>query len=380
MTVPPPSPIAGFRTFWMGGFEAACHVNQFGVRMDLIAGTAHDVRVLADYQMLKDSGIGVVRDAMRWHLIDTGGDLNFSSFLPFLKASIEAKIQPIWTLCHYGMPDGLDPFSPEFIPRFRRFAAGAARLIREHTSEIPYYTPFNELSFFTWAASRNGMFPFAIGRDDELKRQLVRAVVEVCHELRAVDPRCRLVYPEPIINVVPPLDRPDLAGEAHRYTESQFDAWDMIAGLESPELGGSPDLLDIVGMNFYHSNQWELGAGRLAWEQVPRDPRWMPLSSMMERIWQRYRRPLFLAETSHIGIGRGDWITEVAEETQLALQRGVPVEGVCLFPIIDRYDWGDSTHWHNSGLWDLAAGTMDRVLNPAYAAAFIKARLLLGSL
>jgi hypothetical protein len=47
----------------------------------------------------------------------------------------------------------------------------------------------------------------------------------------------------------------------------------------------------------------------------------------------------------------------------------VPLEGVCLFPIIDRMDWNDEDHWHNSGLWDLQRrenGTFDRVLCKEY--------------
>ena len=33
----------------------------------------------------------------------------------------------------------------------------------------------NEISFFAWGATRGLMFPYAHGRDAELKRQLVRA-------------------------------------------------------------------------------------------------------------------------------------------------------------------------------------------------------------
>ena len=48
----------------------------------------------------------------------------------------------------------------------------------------------------------------------------------------------------------------------------------------------------------------------------------------------------------------------------------VPVEGVCLYPILDRFDWDDDSHWHNCGLWDLSRndnGEYARVLNAIYA-------------
>lgn len=371
---------AEFRSFWMGGFEAASHINPAGERVDMIAGTKHDQMALADYRRLADFGMRTVRDALRWHLIDRGsGDFDFASFLPLLRAAKATNTQVIWSLCHYGFPDDVDIFSANFIKRFVRFSVAVARLVREHTDETPYFTPINEISFFSWAGSRRCFYPFAEGRDHELKRQLVRASVEACHELRTVDSRCRFVYPEPIIHVVSPVDRPDLAGEVQMTNEGQFEAWDMIAGRQAPELGGREDLLDIIGMNFYHSNQWECGAGRLEWEKTPRDPRWIPLHRMMEQVWNRYHRPLFLAETSHIGVGRGDWILEVAEETERALKIRVPIEGICLFPILDRYDWTNGSHWHNSGLWDLRTsdGSYDRLLNLPYAGALEKARALL---
>ncbi len=42
-----------------------------------------------------------------------------------------------------------------------------------------------------------------------------------------------------------------------------------------------------------------------------------------------------------------------------------------LYPILDRPDWENMDHWHNSGLWDLVPenGTLRRVLNEPYAAA-----------
>lgn len=54
--------------------------------------------------------------------------------------------------------------------------------------------------------------------------------------------------------------------------------------------------------------------------------------------------------------------------------------GICLYPILDRPDWDDSTHWHNSGLWDLlpdASGTLQRVLDRPYAEALCRAPRLL---
>jgi hypothetical protein len=175
---------------------------------------------------------------------------------------------------------------------------------------------------------------------------------------------------DPVIHVVPPHEKPELTAEADRQNESQYEAWDMLAGIRDRELGGHPRYLDIMGANFYHSNQWEFPNARLRWEDTPRDARWKPFHRMLSDIYDRYRRPLFVGETSHIGVGRAEWLREIAAELWNAYDAGVPLEGVCLFPIIDRMDWNDENHWHNSGLWDLVKrgdGIYERVIQQEYA-------------
>jgi hypothetical protein len=59
----------------------------------------------------------------------------------------------------------------------------------------------------------------------------------------------------------------------------------------------------------------------------------------------------------------------------------VDIEGVCLYPILDRFDWEDSRHWHNSGLWDMApngSGRYRRILNREYARSLAAAQSRLG--
>jgi beta-glucosidase/6-phospho-beta-glucosidase/beta-galactosidase len=290
-------------------------------------------------------------------------------------------IQVAWNLCHYGWPDDVDLFQPAFVNRFAGFAAACARHIREHEDRVPFFTPVNEISFFSWAAARY-MFPFAEGRDNEMKEQLVRAAIEAMAAIRNVDRRARFIHGEPIINVVPARRRPDLAEAAARYREAQYDAWDMIAGRKKPGLGGHPSYLDIIGCNFYHDNQWQIPSGKkLAWHVRPLDDRWIPLHRMLEAVHKRYGRPMLISETSHIGVGRGRWIKEIAVEVCKALSLGVPLEGVCLYPILDRPDWQDPDWWHHSGLWDLKRdrrGVLRRVLSRAYAEGLRRAQQMVS--
>jgi hypothetical protein len=281
-------------------------------------------------------------------------------------------MQVIWDLLHYGTPCGVELFDRDFPERFAAFAQAAVTFLRGEGVTTPLFTPVNEISFFAWAAGEVGWFyPYGRGRGYELKRQLVRAWVRSVDAIRSVAPDARLVSVEPLIHNVPPLGLADVDGRAAAQRASQWEAWDMIAGRRDPDLGGREDLLDVVGVNFYHDNQWEVPGGeKIAWHIHPRDPRWVPFHRLVAEAYDRYRRPIFVGETSHVGSGRAEWLRELTDEVCLALEAGVPLEGVCLYPIIDRFEWDDPGHWHNSGLWDLvrqADGSLRRVICAPYA-------------
>ena len=54
----------------MGGFESACHVNEAGVRLDMLRATQHDRFVVEDYRALVGMRIATVRDTIRWHRVE----------------------------------------------------------------------------------------------------------------------------------------------------------------------------------------------------------------------------------------------------------------------------------------------------------------------
>lgn len=360
-----------FDSFFLAGFESACHINRAGLRLNMLALTQHDRYVSEDYELLRSYQIRTVRDGTCWPLIERGGQFDFSSLVPMVEAANQHGMQVIWNVLHYGCPDDLDLLSPAFVDRFARYCTALARFLQENTSRVPFYVPINEISFLAWAAGDVGyIHPYGIGKGLELKRQLIRAAIAGIEALWQVNPKARIVQVEPLIHVVPPQDQPELAAHAAAQRASQFESWDMMIGQIEPALGGHPRYLDIMGLNYYHSNQWEYPNQRLRWEDTPRDERWVPLHQLLAEVYQRYQRPLFIGETSHFGEGRGRWIREIYEEVKRAILNGVPMEGITIYPIIDRPDWDDTEAWHNSGLWDLVPdeqGQLQRVLNQEYA-------------
>lgn len=361
-----------FDSFFVAGFESACHINRVGQRLNMLQATQHDRQVAGDYELLRSFDIRTVRDGTCWPLIERAGMFDFSSLAPMVEAANRHGMQVLWNVLHYGSPDDVDILAPSFVDRFARYCTALARYIDDHTDRTPFYTPVNEISFHAWAAGDVGyIHPFAVGRGRELKRQLIRAAIAGIEAIWQINPQARIVQVDPVIHVMAPRDRPDLAERAAAQRAGQFEAWDMITGQMEPGLGGKPEYLDIMGLNYYHSNQWEHPDVRLRWEDDPRDDRWVPLHQLLAEVYERYRRPLFISETSHFGAGRGLWLREIYEEVRTAIGNGVPLEGITLYPIIDRPDWDDLGHWHNSGLWDLVPdeqGILRRVLNEEYAA------------
>lgn len=342
-----------FASFFFAGFEGATGYNKHRQWIDQVAATHHDLHADEDYRRLREVGIYAAREAIRWPVVNRGGRYDFSSVKPFIDASRKHRIEVIWDLFHYGYPDDIDPFAAEFPERFAAYCRAAAKYVsREHHGRC-YFTPVNEPSFFSWAAGEVGQFaPHQLGRGRELKIALVRAAIQGIDAIRSVVPDARFVNVDPICLVVAPPGRPELASLAHQYNEVfVFEAWDMLCGRLMPELGGSRDHLDIVGINYYWTNQWELGRERepLALD----DPRLVPFRELVRRVWERYGGDLLITETTHLNEMRPVWLQHVAEEAQALVREGVPLRGVCLYPILGMPEWHAQDEWVPLGLWDL---------------------------
>ncbi|MEX0742356.1 MAG: hypothetical protein WD079_06120, partial [Phycisphaeraceae bacterium] len=262
----PQAPQPVFGSFWMGGFESACQINSRGRRLDMIAQTQHDHFAFQDYRKLRGVGIAAARDGVRWHLVDRGSHYDFRSLTPLVEAARQADVRVVWNLCHYGWPTNVDVLAPSFVDRFARYVRAVVQHIRDLTDQPLAFVPINEISFLAWGICTDCIiYPYAFGHGRAVKQQLIRAAIASCEAIWDVDPAARIMHVDPIIHVVPPRDRPDLVEAARDQHNTQWEAWDMLAGRHEPQLGGHPRYLDIVGVNYYHANQWEHPDVRLRW-------------------------------------------------------------------------------------------------------------------
>lgn len=358
-----------FFSFWQAGYECSTHKLRSGRRLDLLESTRHAELVRTDYERLKPFGIRTVREGLRWHLIEERRyKFNFSSVEPFLDAAQENGIQILWDLMHFGWPDHLDVFHPRFPCELEELAYHFAQLLKRRGIANPVIAPVNEISFTAWAAGESGYInPFAEHRGPELKRQLAAAAIRASICLRAELPSVRLLAPEPVIHVHPTTTDQTAVASAQQASLAMFEAWDMIAGRFCPELGGNESLLDILGVNYYDRNQW--------WNEgdtIRRSaPHYRPFAEILTQIHERYGRPILISETGTEDDERPTWLAYIAEQVRHAMAVGVPVQGICLYPVLNHAGWDDDRHCHN-GLWCYAGTNGERTLYQPLADEIIR--------
>jgi beta-glucosidase/6-phospho-beta-glucosidase/beta-galactosidase len=345
-----------FPTFFISGFECSTFLWQNKGRRDLAAETRHWTHVDEDYEILRNLGIAVAREGIPWPMVDHAGTYDFSLIDPMIKAMNQCQIVPIWDLCHYGYPDDVDPFAPDFVERFARYSRAAAEYVIPKMRGPHFFTPINEMTYFAYAGGDWGWIaPYGKGKAnrDRLRLALCEAAIASVRAIREIDPEARMIHMDPLIQVVAPRGRPDLVDDAWRETyEDAYIVWDILAGDLHPEWGGSPEILDIVGANNYAFGQMEFNEHGPHKALPPNDDRIKPLCDLLMVTWRRYHRPIIISETSGLGAGRPAWLKDVMEESMAAVSRGIDLQGICLFPAVDMPDW-HTGEWLHNGICDL---------------------------
>jgi beta-glucosidase/6-phospho-beta-glucosidase/beta-galactosidase len=355
-----------FPTFFLSGFECSTFLWKDRCRRDLVAETRHREHALEDYRILQQLGIAVAREGIPWPLVERRGDYDFSLIEPLIEAMRQTKITPIWDLCHYGYPEELDPFSDLFSTRFANYCRAAAEHVRTRMPGPHFFTPINELTFFSFCGGEWGwVAPYRNTRADRhaFRVALCKAAIAGVKAIREVLPEARMMHVDPLVQVIAPPDRPDqIEAARHETFVDTFLGWDILYGKEHPELGGTPEILDIVGVNNYSFGQMEYREHGPHQALDPGHEGIEPLCVLLKRVWERYRRPMVIGETSGMNQGRPDWLRDVMNESMAAVNQGIDLHGICLFPAIDMPDW-HTGQWLHNGICDLVeeGGDLKRV-------------------
>lgn len=345
-----------FPTFFISGFECSSFLWKDQGRRNLVAETGHDQHAAADYHLLRQWGIAVSREGVPWPMVDKKGHYDFSCIDPMIAALQQQKILPIWDLCHYGYPDDLDPFSDVFVERFAAYCKAVAAYVVPRLPGPYFFTPINEITFFSFCGGEWGwVAPYGKTKEKRFafRLQLCKAAIAGVKAIREVAPEARMIHIDPLVQVVAPRDRPDQQAAAHHETYvDTFLAWDVLYGKAHPQLGGAPEVLDIVGANNYSFGQMEYRESGPHQALPADDDRIKPLCDLLRIVWERYRRPMIIGETSGMAEGREDWLRDVMEESLAAVNTGIDLHGICLFPAVDMPDW-HTGEWLHNGLCDV---------------------------
>jgi len=180
----------------------------------------------------------------------------------------------------------------------------------------------------------------------------VRASIAAIQGMRQVSRHIQICHIDPMINVIAEKPGPENAAAAQAYHQSQFDAGNMLMGRTAPELGGREACIDVVGVNYYIHNQWTYPAhaGSML---VPSDARYRHVRDLLAENYAHYQRPVFVAETGIEDDTRPAWMRYICNEVYAAIAAGLPIEGICLYPIVNHPGWDDDRHCYN-GLFDYA--------------------------
>src|SRR5215203_3306937 len=96
------------RSFWMGGYEGADHVNADGRPLDMADCNAHMRHLDEDYANAAAHGLGCVRESIGWRLAErTPGQWDLARARRIAQRAERHGLQVIWTLMHYGAPTDL---------------------------------------------------------------------------------------------------------------------------------------------------------------------------------------------------------------------------------------------------------------------------------
>lgn len=383
--MPNRSQVPTFKSFIAAGFECTYALAENKRRLDMLGATKHDKYCRADYQLIRQIGIKTVREGFAWSQIDQGNNqYDFSRFEQVLRIGQEQGIQQIWDLNHFDYPEYLDPFNQQFIQQFAEYARRVIHLVRQYQTGTLYIVPVNEISFFAWIGADMGWWaPYAKGREKgfTFKQQLVKAAIAAMDAIWQEDRDVRFIQVDPFMRRLATSPASKKAKEHVREFNEvvRYEAWDMLCGKKLPEIGGDPKYLDIIGVNYYiHNQEWVIsGKGQGAqlkhqlmdWESSDR----VSFAQMLNDIYQRYGRPLYISETGSYGPHREQWWLRVLAQIEEGLQQELPICGVCAYPTVDRPESAGFL-LPESGLWDFACDDLSCQRIPHQASLDIIAR------
>lgn len=355
----------------------------------------------ADLGLAAEAGATMIRWGIPWYRVNPArGRWDWSWLDRVVDRLDQLGLVPIVDLMHYGTPLWLaEQFANRDYPA--RVAEYAARVAERYAGRLDIFTPMNEPllnvihcgEFAYWPPYLKGNEGFvtllrAVSRGIALTQQAVGDATGGRASFVHVEASFRFVGQEADAELAHLRERAFLVQD---LVTGQVDhthplaGWLAANGFTDGDLAWArdhPAVPDVMGVNYYpaHSTErFEPGGGR---DGGPLDPRprvnaWTEgLADVLTRYAERYRRPVFLTETSWTGTvaERLSWLDASVACVRGLRERGVDVVGYTWWPLFDMIEWtyrqgtGPAPDYRLAmGLWDLVpddAGVLRRIRNP----------------
>ena len=217
-----------------------------------------------------------------------------------VRAAREAGVQVIWDLCHYGWPDGFDLFRPEFVDRFADYAGAVARLVAAETDEPPLVHAHQRDLFLGLGRRRRRLTSIRVppgaassSRRSSSARGL--AALDAVWSADSAGPHSSTAIRRSTSWRI--RKRPSGRPRRRRAGGTSSRPGTCWPGSLWPQLGGDERYLDILGINYYPNNQWILDGPTIRRDESL----YRPFREILREVWERYGRPLVVAETGARG-------------------------------------------------------------------------------
>jgi dTDP-4-dehydrorhamnose reductase len=340
--------------------------------VDQIRATGHASRP-GDLDRLAELGVTAVRYPVLWGWGTHGTETDWAWADRRIQGLLDRGIRPIVELLHHGFgPADIDPFASDYPDRFARYA----RLVAERYPGLDLL-PLNEpLTTARFGGLYGHWWPHR--RED---RSFVRLLIQQCLAIRAATRAIRELRTG--ATVIAGEDLGFTQGGAGTRAAVEFDnerrwlTWDLLEGRVdehhplSPYLRSVPDVAqgldalasdpeppDILGIDHYITSDRYLD---LRTELFP--PRFRgeghglyyadveavrvegasvrPFSRAIEEAWERYGKPLVLAEVQLAGdtAARLAWWDEAVGAAHLARAHEIDLRAVTSWAVFGAWDW-----------------------------------------
>ncbi len=335
----------------IAGFESTA-LPLHGV--DVADLTGHADRWRADIDAVLAAGVRTFRYPLRWHRIgERRGELDWAEPDRTLGYLQDQGAEVIVDLLHHtSYPAWLtDGF------RDRRFPGAYvdyATAVAHRYPWLPAYTLVNEPFATLFLAGHEALWPpydHGLPGFARLLGNVLPALSQAAAVWSAALPHARHVWVDTCEHHAGTTGGP--AEHAAMANDRRHLVLDLVLGrfldVRRPalrallEAGGEalldldPVRVDTLGLDYYPHSEWWYDE-RQGYSPSPHP---VGFAALAEHYGQRYGLPLALTETNLRGspADRVTWLRYMLDQFEVAVSRGVDIDGFCWFPFVDSTDW-----------------------------------------